>query len=166
MPTDLPRKRSRRTLLAAVILAGCLAAVPATAIAFSTSSFPSAAVTARTLAVHESIQAHLVTHRGTTVLNEQGRGSGTFSCPMMIDLKLTYTEATVTFTCSASKGSISGRGVTSYYAGGHTAYFSGAVSVTSGSGSYSHASGSLHISGTLTRGSYSISATVNGNIRL
>jgi hypothetical protein len=122
--------------------------------------------TARTLSVHESIHAHLVSHRGTTVLNEQGRGSGTFSCPMVIDLKITYTQATVTFTCSTSKGSISGRGVTAYYAAGHTAHFSGAVAVTGGSGSYAHASGSVHIAGTLTRGSYSLSATVTGSFRV
>jgi hypothetical protein len=85
---------------------------------------------------------------------------------MVIDLKITYTQATVTFTCSTSKGSISGRGVTAYYAAGHTAHFSGAVAVTSGSGSYSHASGSVHIAGTLTRGSYSLSATVTGSFRV
>ena len=144
---------------AAALILACLLASPPASVAQS-------AHAARTLSVHESIQAHLVSHRGTTVLNEQGRGSGTFSCPMVIALKITYTQATVTFTCSTSKGAISGRGVTAYYAAGHTAHFSGAVAVTSGSGSYAHASGSVHIAGTLTRGSYSLSATVTGKFRV
>jgi hypothetical protein len=153
----------------------CSALLFAATVAFSFASllaFPrlGATLDARaagtTQAVRESLQARLVSHRGTTVLNEQGRGSGTFNCPVVIDLKITYTQATVTFTCSASKGAISGRGVTEYYAGGHFAHFTGQVSVTSGTGSYSRASGSVHINGTLTRGSYALSATISGNIRV
>jgi hypothetical protein len=160
MPIQVPTVPRRSATFATVVFGlVCLLAAPA-------KSGAQSAHAARTLAVHESIQAHLVSHHGTTVLNEQGRGSGTFSCPMVIDLKITYTQATVTFSCSTSKGSISGRGVTAYYAGGHTAHFSGAVSVTSGSGSYSRASGSVDINGTLTRGSYSLSATVSGSVRV
>lgn len=157
VPTEKPLSKRTyvRSLAVALLLAGLLTA-PA--------SGATNGVAARTLTVHESIQARLVSHRGTTILNEKGRGSGTFSCPIVIDLKISYTQATITFTCATSGGSISGRGVTAYYAGGHTAHFSGTVSVTSGSRRYSHARGSVHINGTLIRGSYALSATVNGSI--
>jgi hypothetical protein len=147
------------TLCAATVMftSGCLMAHPHTSTARD-------AHQATTQTVRESLQAHLVSHRGTTVLNEQGRGSGTFNCPATIDLKITYTQATVTFTCSTSKGTISGHGVTEYYAAGHYAHFNGKLSATGGSGSYSRASGSVQISGTLTRGNYALSATINGKI--
>lgn len=124
------------------------------------------ATAARSLAVRESISATLRSHRGTRVLNEQGHGSGTIPCLIAISLTINYTQATITFTCSTSKGGISGRGVTAYYASGHVAQFSGAVSVTHGSGSYSHASGSLHIDGKLRRGSYALAAKVEGSMHL
>lgn len=124
------------------------------------------ATAARSLAVRESISATLRSHRGTRILNEQGHGSGTIPCSIVISLTINYTQATITFTCSASNGAISGRGVTAYYASGHVARFSGAVSVTRGSGSYSHAGGSLHIDGKLRRGSYALAAKVEGSVRL
>jgi hypothetical protein len=122
--------------------------------------------TAASISVNESVTAKLVTHRGGTVLNERGQGSGSFSCPLTIEINISYTHAKIVFNCPTSRGDLAGRGETSYYASGSIARFNGTLTVTHGTGSYAHATPSnLGITGSLRRGSYALQATVSGSLR-
>lgn len=123
---------------------------------------------ATTITVNETVQSKLVSHHGTTAINERGSGSGTFSCPLTVQISIAGdTEATISFTCSTRTGTISGRGVTSYAAAGPVARFSGKLQNVHGTGRYEHASSAgLRIEGTLTRHSYALSARVVGKMRV
>jgi hypothetical protein len=126
------------------------------------------ATEAATIAINETVRSKLVSHRGTTAINERGSGSGTFSCPLTVQISIAGdTEATISFTCNTRSGTISGRGVTSYAAAGPVARFSGALQNVHGTGRYAHASSAgLHIEGTLTRHSYALSARVVGKMHV
>lgn len=125
------------------------------------------------VAVRETARLHLVSHRGSTLLNETGKGSGSFRCPIMAslntaaDMSTAYTKATLIFTIACgSNNTISGRGTTSYYASGSVAHFSGDLSVTGGTGRYTHVSGSdFKVSGVIQRSSYALTFSVNGTMR-
>ncbi len=129
---------------------------------------PATAVAAGTVSVNQTIGATLVSHRGTTALYERGRGSGTPSCPITVQISIAGdTEATISFTCSASGGTISGRGITSYASAGPVARFSGTLRITHGSGRYAYASTTgLYITGTIKRHTYALSARVTGDMHV
>lgn len=130
------------------------------------SAAPSARI-AKHVAVSETVRAHLLHHRGGTELYDAGTLTGTYSCPLTININIAYTQATITFECRASGGTFGGRGTTSYYAAGHLAHFEGALSVTSGSGKFAHVSSQgMRITGTLVRGSYSLTGSVSGKLTL
>jgi hypothetical protein len=166
-----PEFISRATLLAFLLIVcgvrACTASSQAVAHPVTPSRFGNAkAVASREVAVHETVAARLVNHRGATYLNERGQGSGTFQCPLTIQISITYTRASITFNCATQTGKVGGGGETAFYASGHTAHFNGTLHITHGSGSYAHASAeNLHITGTLRRGSYALAATVTGTMR-
>lgn len=119
------------------------------------------------LSLHESIHASLVSHRGATVLNERGHGSGTFNCSLAIQINISYTQARIAYTCSTRNGTMSGAGTVSYYVAGPSANFSGSLFFTHGTGRYAHVSGPAgNIRGTLARGNYAMSAVVTGRIKI
>lgn len=120
---------------------------------------------AQTVAVNERVATRLTSHKGTTVLNEQGQGSGTFKCSLTLQIKISYTSATISFLCALTSGTLSGSGSTSFVVAGDVSHFNGTIAITHGTGKYSHASArSLHIQGTLQRSNYSLSATVAGSM--
>jgi hypothetical protein len=126
----------------------------------SSKGHPLTAKTARrTEMVRESVSAQLTGHKGATELIERGSASGTFKCTLTITIKLAYTRARITFYC----GNLAGSGNTAFYVSGRTSYFHGALVITHGSGPYRHSAGSrLNITGTLHRGTYSLSGRVEG----
>jgi hypothetical protein len=124
------------------------------------------ATTARVIHLSETAQLHLVAHQGTQVLHEEGQASGTLRGRLTVVINIGYTEATVTFTARSSAGTLSGRGVESYYVSGKNGHFSGRMSVTGGSGAYAHASGSsLQTTGLIKRAHYEVQMTVNGALK-
>lgn len=132
-----------------------------------TSRYTPSAIAASTMSVRESVSARLINHKGATSLNERGQGSGSFACPLAIQINISYTRATITFNCPASNGDLAGQGETAFYASGPMAHFNGILRVTHGSGRYAHATASdLHITGTLRRGSYALQASVTGSLKL
>lgn len=141
---------------AAVLAVAC----PAVAGADSTATM------ARHVSVSESVHAHLVQHHRTKLV-ESGSGSGTFSCPIALNMNLTSKSATIAFTCSPHGGSFSGSGSASVHYIGTVATFKGTLSVKGGTGSYSHASGSLQISGTVqNNNSYALTCKVTGSMNM
>ncbi len=114
---------------------------------------------AKTEMVRDSVSAQLTGNHGATELTEKGAARGTFSCSLTISIKLSYTRAYIGFYCGALVGS----GNTAFYVSGRTSYFHGTLVITRGSGRYRHSAGSrLNITGTLHRGSYSLSGQVTG----
>ncbi len=100
------------------------------------------------------------------MLREEGQASGTLRGRLTVVIALGYTEATVTFTARSSIGTLTGRGVESYYVSGKSGHFKGHMSVTGGSDTYAHATGSsLETVGLITRGHYEVHMTVNGELR-
>jgi hypothetical protein len=161
------RASARISLICALMAFGAAvgAADPgaATSRTVNTRNVPTA-VAARALSVNETAQLHLVSHhRG--ILNEEGKSAGTPGGLLRVSLKISYTEATITFTQSPSGGTLSGEGKASFYARGSIAHFTGSVSITRGTGRYAHASAkSLHIQGTFQRSNYALSLKVNGKM--
>ena len=118
------------------------------------------AYASRTEQVHETVSAKLTASHGATELTERGSVRGTFSCPVTINIKLSYTKANIGFSCGSE---VAGNGTTAFYVSGETGYFHGTLVIAHGSGHYHKSAGSrLNITGTLHRGSYVLSAQVSG----
>jgi hypothetical protein len=166
-----PRWASISLLLVsgAVIVAVQMSADAGSAHATRAQASQASAVSAGTQSVNETIRASMVSHHGTTSINDKGSGSGTYACrPLTVQISISGdTEASISFICTTRSGSMSGRGNTSFAASGQTATFNGNLSITHGTGEFAHASAAgLHIQGTLARHSYALSARVTGTIRL
>lgn len=124
------------------------------------------ATTARAMHLSETAQLHLVAHQGTQILHEEGRVSGTLRGRLTVVIDIGYTEATVSFTARSSSGTLTGRGVESYYVSGKNGHFSGRTTVTNGTGAYAHASGSnLQTTGLIKRAHYEVLMTVDGQLK-
>lgn len=124
------------------------------------------ATAARSIRLSETARLHLVAHQGTQILNEEGQALGTLRGRIVAVITIGYTQATVTFTARSSAGTLSGRGVESYYVSGKNGHFSGRMSVTGGTRAYAHASGSsLQTTGLIKRGHYEMEMTVNGLLK-
>lgn len=116
--------------------------------------------------VSETASMHLVSHRGTKILEEEGQASGTLHGRITATIKIGYADATVTFTARSSSGTLTGSGVESYYVSGKTGHFSGHMTVTGGSGGYAHAPGSnLQTTGLIHRTHYEAQMTVVGTLK-
>lgn len=154
--------------LACALASVALALDPALAVDPALARPPARAHLAGTVAVAETAHMHLVSHHGTQLLNETSTGSGTFHCPIAVRLSIASAHANISFSIAcSSRDTITGGGGTSYYASGSTAHFSGNVSVTHGTGRYAHVSASgLLVKGILQRGSYALSLSVSGQMRL
>jgi hypothetical protein len=121
---------------------------------------PSHAHASRTEQVRETVSAKLTASHGATELTERGSVHGTFNCPVTINIKLSYTKASIGFSCGSV---LAGNGTTAFYVSGETGHFHGTLVITRGSGHYHRSAGSrLNIAGTLRRGSYVLSAQVSG----
>lgn len=125
----------------------------------------SVAVAASSIPVNETAHLHLVSHKNA-ILQEQGLASGTFNCPLAIQLTISSTTVGISFTCTPHGGSISGTAKASFYVAGAVARFSGRLSIRHGTGTYAHASGAaLQIKGTIRRETYALTVQVNGRMR-
>ncbi len=124
------------------------------------------ALAARAMAIHETANMHLVSHRGTKILQEEGQASGTLHGRITATINIGYSEATVSFTARSSSGTLSGHGEESYYVSGKIGHFKGNVTVTGGTGLYAHAVGSsLRCTGLIKRVHYEAQMTVDGELR-
>ncbi len=118
---------------------------------------------ARTISLNESGNLHLTSHHGFH-LNEQGTASGTIRGTIYIHLDVTSTNhVTAEVNIYPSNGSLTGKGTANYRSEGGRATFSGTLSISRGTGSYSgaHASG-LSFSGTIQRSNDATTVRVSG----
>jgi hypothetical protein len=106
-------------------------------------------------------------HSNGATIDERGRGSGTFSCAVYIQLTLSGTLVTAKYSAYPHGGSIVGTATAHIHsATTKSAYFSGTITLNRGSGSYAHASGTASFSGTISRTSYAMTVRVAGRLHL
>jgi hypothetical protein len=131
----------------------------------TTTHCPPSAHAARTIALNESGQLHLIARHGFT-LSERGAARGTITGTIYVRLTIASTSrVSAEVSIYRSDGSISGYATASYHKGNTMAGFSGSMSVARGSGRYSHAHGSgLSFSGTIQRSNYAVTVSVNGRL--
>jgi hypothetical protein len=161
------RKRSsaRRRTSSAVLALGALATAT---VAFGPGAAGAAsphATAARTLNLNDSASLRLQNKHGL-VLKEGGTAKGSLGGPLYLQLEVTSTRSVVAQIQVYPKGgSISGNAKASYHVSGSTATFSGTMSVTKGSGTYSKAKASaLSFSGTIQRSNDAVTVHVSGKM--
>jgi|ERR1035438_5870741 hypothetical protein len=153
----------KRGAVASFGVVACVAvlAVAASSAVGSIGSPP--ALAARTISLNESGQLHLTSHHGFH-LNEQGTASGTIRGSIYIHLDVSSTNrVTAEVSIYPSNGSLTGYGSADYRSDGGQANFSGTLSISRGTGSYSHAHASgLRFSGTIQRSNDATTVRVSG----
>lgn len=99
-------------------------------------------------------------------LNEKGYASGTIAGTMYVELDVTaVNKATVTVSVYPKGGSVKGYAIAKYYAHGAYAHFSGSLTITGGTGSFSGASGKgLKFAGTIKRTNDAATVTLTGRM--
>jgi len=121
------------------------------------------AIAARTTSVRETMRTdEVINHKGNTAVTERGRGTGTYSCEAVMKVTISYTNGTVDLGCTTSSGELNAAGKVSFFTAGTTATFTGTLTPKPGKGRYAHASGRLHIEGSMVRKTFALSATMNG----
>jgi hypothetical protein len=155
------RSFARRTLAIGGALA---AATGASALAVgATGASGSTARAARTVTLNDTGNLHKTSKKGFN-LYESGSASGSISGSITVHLDVVSTnKVTAELTVYPKGSSISGKASGSYRTNGGTASFSGTLSVTHGSGSYSGAHGSgISFNGTIQRSNDSMTVHVDG----
>jgi hypothetical protein len=172
MPELTSTPRERHGLVSLVAIAGLAVLSTMSGVTASTAATEQSwfvlhpVATARTTYLSETANLHLVAHQGTQILHEEGQASGTLRGRLTAVLNIAYTQATVTFTASSPGGTLTGRGVESYYVSGKNGHFSGRMIITGGTGMYAHASAStLQTTGLIKRAHYELMMTVNGQLK-
>jgi hypothetical protein len=167
MGNQSPRTRTHaRTRISSTALA--LGAV-VTAVAFGTGAAGAAsphATAARSINLNDSAKLHLANHKGV-LLKEEGTAKGTLGGTLYLQLKVTSTRSvSAEIQVYPTKGgSISGKAKASYRVAGSTASFSGTMTITKGSGTYSKAKASaLSFSGTIQRSNDAVTVHVSGKM--
>jgi hypothetical protein len=156
------RNRIQRSLAAASALA---AAAGAVALVGAPGASGSTASAAKTITLNDSAHLHESSHRGFN-LYESGQASGSIGGTVSLHLDVVSTNrVTAELTVHASGGTMSGSASGDYRNEGATATFSGTLSITHGTGKYSHAHGSgISFSGTIQRESGAVTVRVNGHL--
>jgi hypothetical protein len=122
---------------------------------------------AREVNLQETGHLHAVGEPDTTII-EQGNATGTFNGPIAGRLTIvSANKVTTTFTVRPKGGSITGRGSARFEQQGASGYFGGTISITGGTGSYAHASGThIGVSGVISRETFALTVHVHGKIHL
>lgn len=173
-PNGYRRGRGAPLLAACILTCAALAATapaqtPATptppAPPEASTSSASFALGARTISLQESGHLH-ATYKHEYTLYEQGAASGTFTGTLSVRMTIASTSrATAQVKIARSGGSISGNATAAYRRSGGTASFSGTLTVTGGTGSYTHVHGSgLRFSGTIAQSNDAITVHMSGTL--
>ena len=134
--------------------------------AHSSSPMARAAARPALTSVNEYGSLRMQSSKGSTIA-EKGTGWGTFNCSVVIELTLSGTLVTAQYTAYLRGGSISGTARAHIHsATTRAAAFSGTISLSRGTGSRAHASGTAGFSGTINRTSYAMTTHITGRLRL
>ncbi len=145
------RSHARVMLVAGMTSAGVLTAVAGFGVVTS-SAVGARAIEARTISLNESGTLHETSHHGTH-LNFQGGASGSIRGSIYIHLDVTSpNRVTAEVNIYPTHSSLTGYSTANYRVDGGQATFSGTLSISRGTGSYSGAHASdLNFSGTIQR---------------
>jgi hypothetical protein len=155
------RSLARRTLAVGGALAAAAGAL-ALAVGVAGAS-GSTAHAARTVSLNDTGNLHKTSKHGFN-LYESGNASGSISGTISLHLDVINTnKVTAELTVYPKGSSLTGKASGSYRTNGGTASFSGTLTITHGSGSYSGAHGSgISFSGTIQRSNDSMTVHVDG----
>jgi hypothetical protein len=155
------------TRVGAVLFIAVLAALAALAPTAPAQGGPSARAAGR-MSFNINADMRLVSRQGH-VLNEKGTFSGSQSGTIALRFTMaTSTSGSATFTAYSSRGgSVSGRTATHGRIVGARVYFTGSMTITGGTGRWSHASGrGLSFSGVVDRRSFHATSQMRGTINV
>lgn len=133
--------------------------------AFGSNSDVERAVPARTITLNETGRLRLTSKRSFT-LNEKGSVTGTIKGAIYIHLHVvSINHVTAEINIYPAGGSLTASASASYHSAGATAKFVGTMSITRGTGSFSHARGSgLSFSGTVARVNDAVAVRLSGRL--
>ncbi len=118
--------------------------------------------TARTLKVTDTAHLHYVKSPGSRLL-EEGTANGQLPGTVKVWLNVGPT-VTATFTIHARSGSITGHGSGTLHSSGEFASFGGSMTVTQGTGRYTHAHGHGGFYGAINRKTYAATVQTTGTL--
>lgn len=124
--------------------------------------------TSRVVSVKETVSLKVTKAQGTT-LDSKGRLSGTFNGSVTLNQSVVSSERAVgAFVAYLNGGgSIKGRSATRYHVSGSVSRYTGTMSITGGTGHYSHASAAgLQLSGTYNRVTGRMNLSLTGQVHL
>lgn len=123
------------------------------------------ATAASLITLREHANLHITKNTGSS-LEAGGQASGTLNGSLSLRVVVDSAERLRASLVGRSRsGTISGGGVASFRVAGSSLYYTGAVSISGGTGSYAHAYGSgIHIEGYMSRQHGNISVIINGHI--
>jgi hypothetical protein len=157
------RRYSRSRISSAALALGAAAAIGVFGAGAAAAS-PQAKA-ARTLSLNDTASLHLQNKHGL-VLKEAGNAKGSLAGLLYLQLDVASTRSvTAQVQVYPKGGSISGAAKANYRVAGSFATFSGTLSITKGSGTYSKAKASaLSFSGTIQRSNDAVTVHVSGNL--
>jgi hypothetical protein len=167
VPLDRPHPgtvfcmRLKASLLTAVVLGGGLLG-DAPALAATLGRLP-----VRSASHQITVREHVATTKvvkHNSLADGQGRGTGTFNCPVTVQVRVSYTTGSFELTCSMPVGNVTSRGGITYFTAGGVATFTGTLTIEHATGRYAHAKGQLRVEGTLVRKTDAVSVTMSGSI--
>jgi hypothetical protein len=159
------RTRARLRVSSAALALGAVATAAVFGAGAAGAASPHASA-ARTLTLNDTASLHLQNKHGL-VLKEAGNAKGSLAGPLYLQLDVTSTRSvTAQVQVYPTKGgSISGSAKANYRVAGSTATFSGTMTITKGSGTYSKAKASaLSFSGTIQRSNDAVTVHVSGKM--
>ncbi len=120
---------------------------------------------AKTITLNDSGHLHKTSSKGFN-LYESGQATGSIGGTVTLSLDVvSTTHVKAELTVHARGGTMTGTASGSYHNLGATASFTGTLSITHGTGSYSHAHGSgISFSGTIQRASGAVTVRVDGSL--
>lgn len=164
-PRDWSRRATRRNwaLLAAITVLPIAACATPAVIAAPTNR-TLAAHAARALKATDEAHMRYIKHRSSsTRLYEEGTAHGTLPGSMRAYCSLGATFS-ASFTIYTNGGSINGHGTATPHGGGLYESFAGTLTVTGGTGRYTHAHGHAGLYGTFNRRTYALTVQTTGSL--
>jgi hypothetical protein len=118
---------------------------------------------ARTLNVTDTAHTHYVREVGSMLLDE-GSATGGLPGKVSVQFNVGATSVSASFTIYAHGGTISGHGSGVLHGVGAIVSFAGTMTVTRGTGRYSHAHGHGGFYGLINRGNYAATVQTTGTL--
>jgi hypothetical protein len=159
--------RASRDRLAAVAALPLCVVIIGIAAPNSLAAGPHAQPSARRQSVEDRTHLHLVGPPGVEI-TEKGTAKGTHPGPVVSHLKFSGGHLSGSFVLHTNGGIVRGHenGSVVGKSAKPVVTFSGAISITGGTGKYANASGRLHLKGSIRRSNYAIAERTTGQVRL